>query len=196
MNKKKVVVLSLIGFTIFCMLAVMTACTAVFVNELDREAEKEEQRIEQQLEQPQVEAPVEEEPAIQDEYLTEEDVPEYIPNQYDDAMQFIQPIVDEAFGPTGLDYYLIEETADDGKPVIILIIDGFTSSEVQAGVQLGEWDLLVDDGVYTTEVMRDVLVQQGYDVHFGIMIGNTSTDEVYFSAVDGMLVLDVPNGVQ
>ena len=63
MNKKKVIVLSIIGIVIFCMLAGMTACTAVFVNELDREIEKEEQKIEQQIE---------ENPAAEDEYLKEE----------------------------------------------------------------------------------------------------------------------------
>lgn len=193
MNKKKVIVLSIICFTVFCVLAAMTACTAVFVNELDRELEKEEQKIEQQVEQPK-----EENPVVEDEYLKEEDVYEYLPEpeqNSDAAMEFIKPMVDEAFAGLGLDYYLIEETADDGLPTIILILN-IPVAEIEAGVEYGQWDTLSEEGLLVTEVMREALVTNGYDVHFGIMIGDMEQDAVYFAAADGILVMDVPNGIQ
>ena len=193
MNKKKVIVLSVIGFTIFCMLAAMTACTAIFVNELEKEAEREEQKIEQQIEQQK-----EENPAVEDEYLNEKDIYEYLPEPEQNsgaAMEFVKPMVDEAFAGLGLDYYLIEETADDGLPTIILILN-MPVAEIEAGIEAGQWNALSEEGLLVTEVMREALITNGYDVHFGIMIGDIEQDAVYFAAADGMLIMDVPNGVQ
>ena len=44
--------------------------------------------------------------------------------------------------------------------------------------------------------MREALVTNGYDAHFSILIGDIEQDAVYFAAADGILMLDVPNGVQ
>ena len=182
MNKKKVIVLSIIGFIVFFVLAAMTACTAFFVNELDKEAERVEQQVEQQIE----------EPTIQDEYLTEEDLPPI--EQQSSALEVIQPYVDEAFENTGLTYYLKEEIVN-GETVVMLIID-FSYEEIQSAVESGDWNEISYLGVNASEALYNILVTEGVNAHFGIVIGDVATDSYYFSALDGQLVVDVPNGVQ
>ena len=200
MNKKKVIVLSVIGLVVFCMLAGMTACTAVFVNELEREAELEEQRIEQQLEQPKEE----EQPVIEDEYLNEDDLgmielpgqpaPEESHIQQGRAYEVVAPYVDEAFGPTGLNYYLTEEVID-GETVVILMID-ISHAEVEVAAQDGTWNEISDLGVLASESMYNVLLANGVDAHFEIVIGDMTDGFMYYCAIDGELVTDIPNGVQ
>lgn len=194
MNKKKVIVLSVIGFTIFCMLAGMTACTAFFVSELEREAEREEQRIEQQIDQP----------AIEDEYLNEDDLgmielpgqpaPEESHVQQGRAYEVVAPYVDEAFGSTGLNYYLTEEVVD-GETVVILVID-IPHSEVEIAVQDGTWNEISELGMLASGSMYNVLLANGVDAHFEIVIGDMTDGFMYYCAIDGELVSDLPNGVQ
>ena len=194
MNKKKVIVLSVIGFTIFCMLAAMTACTAFFVSELEREAEREEQRIEQQIDQP----------AIEDEYLNEDDLdmielpgqpaPEESHVQQGKAYEVVAPYVDEAFGSTGLNYYLTEEVVD-GETVVILVID-IPHSEVEIAVQDGTWNEISELGMLASESMYNVLLANGVYAHFEIVIGDMTDGFMYYCAIDGELVSDLPNGVQ
>lgn len=194
MNKKKVIVLSVIGLTIFCILAAMTACTAFFVNELEREAEREEQRIEQQIDQP----------AIEDEYLNEDDLdmielpgqpaPEESHVQQGRAYEVVAPYVDEAFGSTGLNYYLTEEVID-GETVVILVID-IPHSEVEIAVQDGTWNEISELGMLASGSMYNVLLANGVDAHFEIVIGDMTDGFMYYCAIDGELVSDLPNGVQ
>ena len=188
MNKKKVIVLSVIGITIFCMLAGMTACTAFFVTELDKEAQQFEQ------------------PKIEDEYLNQDDLhmielpgqpepgqPAPQPQQ-GEAYNAVAPYVDEAFGPTGLEYTL-EESFSDGITLVTLRID-MTYEEIKAAMISGEWDQISELGLLASQSMYQVLQSKGIDAHFGIAIGDIALDECYYAAVDGQLVLDIPNGVQ
>lgn len=186
MNKKKVIVLSVIGITIFCMLAGMTACTAIFVNEL----EKEEQRIEK--------------PVIEDEYLNEDDLdmielpgqpaPEESHVKQGEAYDAVAPYVHEAFGGTGLNYTLEEETLD-GETTVTLTID-LPYEEIRVAAQDGTWNEISELGLLASEQMYNVFQSQGIDAHFIIAIEDSSLDEVYYVAINGELVFDVPSGVQ
>ena len=187
MNKKKVIVLSVIGLVIFCMLAGMTACTAIFVKEVDRELERQEQLVEQ--------------PKIEDEYLNQDDLHMIeLPGQPESGVQqgeaynAVAPYVDEAFGPTGLEYTL-EESFSDGITLVTLRID-MTHEEIKAAMISGEWDQISELGLLASQSMYQVLQSKGIDAHFGIAIGDIALDECYYAAVDGQLVMDIPNGVQ
>ena len=190
MNKKKVIVLSIICFTVFCVLAAMTACTAIFVKEVDRELERQEQLVEQ--------------PKIEDEYLNEDDLdmielpgqpaPEESYVKQGEAYEVVAPYVDEAFGSTGLNYYLTEEVVD-GETVVILVID-IPHSEMEIAVQDGTWNEISELGMLASGSMYNVLLANGVDAHFEIVIGDMTDGFMYYCAIDGELVSDLPNGVQ
>lgn len=157
-----------------------------------KEAVKQEQQIEQPV------APVEKEETkteIQDEYLTEEDLPkeEQQVSNIDAAYELAKPFVDNAFGPTGLDYSLRKETAD-GVQMLVLVID--ISEEEIAATDMNTWNMLKDGAIDASRNMKTLLNQRGYyDIHFAIMIGDVSRDAFYLMVGDGEVVTDIPNGV-
>lgn len=162
----------------------------------NKEEIKETVKQEQQIEQPAEEEQKQEEKAeIKDEYLTEKDLPkeEVKISQIDDAYDLAKPYVDQAFGPTGLDYRLNKETVD-GVEMVVLVIN--ISEQEIAATDMNTWNTLKDGAVSASQNMKILFDQRGYyNVHFAIMVGDASVDSYYLMVGDGEVIMDIPNGV-
>lgn len=133
----------------------------------------------------------EQQQTIEDEYLKEEDLPPVTSegNDLDNAYNIIKPYVDEAFA--GVDGWTLTKEGENG---IVLTLD-IPESEM-AYMSLDVWQEMVQDTSLASERMKQVLEQNGiYDIHFAIAVGDVTADVAYLIAVDGIIMLDVPNGV-
>lgn len=163
--------------------------------QVEQPAEEKKEEPKQEKEEPKEEQKQEEKTEIKDEYLTEEDLPkeEVKISQIDDAYDLAKPYVDQAFGPTGLDYRLNKETVD-GVEMVVLVIN--ISEQEIAATDMNTWNTLKDGAVSASQNMKILFDQRGYyNVHFAIMVGDASVDSYYLMVGDGEVIMDIPNGV-
>lgn len=179
---------------IFIVLALVIGLALASGKDEQRVEEESPAQQEEQIEPEQKEEPEEEKPAIEDEYLTEEDLPAPIPepavdSKLDEAYDIIKPYVDYAFA--GVDGWKLTQEGDNG---IVLTLH-IPQTEMQF-MTTSEWNSMVLDANTAASNMKQILESNGiYNIHFAIAIGDVDRDIAYFMTVDGTTMLDIVNGV-